>query len=66
MMPQSSNNTDRMADEHEIAKAVRIILKDSPQREVEELAHLLSKMRQVVPGKRRRASDRQGAGRHEG
>jgi hypothetical protein len=57
-MAESSNNTDRMANEHELSKAVTILLKDSPTSEAEDLAYLLSKMAHVVPGQKRRASDK--------
>jgi hypothetical protein len=58
-----TSNTDRTANAHELTKAVRTILRNAPEYEVQVLATLLSKMRQVPAGPKRRASDKLGAGR---
>lgn len=57
-MSDGVNNTDRLANEHEVSKALRTILKDAGAEEAQILATLLSKMRYVAPGKKRRAADR--------
>lgn len=57
-MINDSHNADRLADSHEVSKAVRIILRDAPGEEAQILSTLLAKMHQVAPGKKRRASDK--------
>jgi hypothetical protein len=46
---KGSDRTDREANPHELAKAVRIILEESPETGPEDLAKLLTKMPRTMP-----------------
>jgi hypothetical protein len=62
-MRNDGPNTDRLANEYEVSKAMRIILRQLPQSEMPLMAKMLSKMGCVAPGRNRRNTDKPGAGR---